>query len=44
MPHRLDAPKRICNFIDDQGYDADLDFSDADENTFKVVLKKPANT
>ncbi len=43
VPHRLDAPKRIFNFMDDQGYDADLYFTDADENTFKVVLKKLAN-
>ena len=30
-------------FIDDQGYNADLYFADADENTFNVVLKKLAN-
>ena len=42
--YKLDAPKRIFNFMDDQGYDADLYFTDADENTFKVVLKKLANT
>ncbi|MGJ8605331.1 MAG: DUF4962 domain-containing protein [Marivita sp.] len=44
VPYRLDAPKRIFNFMDDQGYDADLYFTDADENTFKVVMKKLANT
>ena len=44
VPYRLDDPKRIFNFTDDQGYDADLYFTDADENTFKVVLKKLANT
>ncbi|PJI84323.1 heparinase II/III-like protein [Yoonia maricola] len=44
VPYRLDAPKRIFNFMDDQGYDADLYFTDADENTFKVVLKKLANS
>ncbi len=44
VPYRLDAPKRIFNFIDDQGYDADLYFTDADENTFKVPLKKFAKT
>lgn len=44
VPYKLDAPKRIFNFMDDQGYDADLYFTDADENTFKVVLKKLANT
>ena len=44
VPFKLDAPKRIFNFMDDQGYDADLYFTDADENTFKVVMKKLANT
>ncbi len=44
VPYKLDAPKRIFNFMDDQGYDADLYFTDAEENTFKVVLKKLANT
>lgn len=44
VPYRLNAPKRIFNFMDDQGYDADLYFTDADEQTFKVVLKKLANT
>jgi len=44
VPYRLDEPKRIFHFMDDQGYDADLYFSDAEENTFKVVMKKLANT
>ncbi|MEM9583383.1 MAG: DUF4962 domain-containing protein [Pseudomonadota bacterium] len=44
VPYRLDAPKRIFNFIDDQGYDADLYFTDADEHTFKVVIQKFAKT
>ncbi|MEO0861865.1 MAG: DUF4962 domain-containing protein [Pseudomonadota bacterium] len=44
VPYRLDAPKRIFNFIDDQGYDADLYFTDAEETTFKVVLQKFAKT
>lgn len=43
VPYRLDAPKRIFNFMDDQGYDAELYFTDQDENTFKIVLKKLAN-
>lgn len=30
--------------MDDQGYDADLYFTDAEENTFKVVMKKLAHT
>lgn len=44
VPYKLDAPKRVFNFMDDQGYDADLYFTDADENTFKIVMKKLANT
>jgi len=44
VPYKRDAPKRIFNFLDDQGYDADLYFTDVDENTFRVVMKKLANT
>ncbi|WP_146589349.1 DUF4962 domain-containing protein [Puniceibacterium confluentis] len=44
VPYRLGDPKRIFNFMDDQGYDADLYFTDPDEKTFKVVMKKLANT
>jgi len=44
VPYKLEEPKRIFNFMDDQGYDADLYFTDTDENTFKVVMKKLANT
>lgn len=40
VPYRQDAPKRIFHFLDDQGYDCDLYFSDADERTFKVVVPK----
>ena len=44
VPYKLEAPKRIFNFMDDQGYDADLYFTDPEEHTFKVVMKKLANT
>ncbi len=44
VPYKLDAPKRVFNFMDDQGYDADLYFTDTDEHTFKVVMKKLANS
>ncbi len=43
VPYRLDAPQRIFNFLDDQGYDCDLYFSDADERSFKVVVPKSFN-
>jgi hypothetical protein len=44
VPYPKDEPRRIFHFIDDQGYDADLYFTDAAENTFKVVVKKLAGT
>jgi Domain of unknown function (DUF4962)/Heparinase II/III-like protein len=44
VPYRLTQPKRIFHFLDDQGYDADLYFTDPDENTFRVVIKKLAKT
>ena len=44
VPYPLAAPQRIFHFMDDQGYDADLYFTDADENTFRVVVKKLAKT
>ncbi|MBX2826110.1 MAG: DUF4962 domain-containing protein [Gammaproteobacteria bacterium] len=40
VPYRLEAPNRIFNFLDDQGYDCDLYFSDADERSFKIVVPK----
>ncbi len=43
VPYRLDEPKRIFNFLDDQGYDCDLYFSDADERSFKIVIPKSFN-
>ena len=43
VPYKVDTPKRIFNFIDDQGYDVDLYFTDADENTFQIVMKRRAN-
>lgn len=44
VPYKLDAPRRVFNFMDDQGYDADLYFTDPDEHTFKIVMKKLANS
>ncbi|GAB4384683.1 heparinase II/III domain-containing protein [Albidovulum sp.] len=44
VPYPKDDPRRIFHFVDDQGYDADLYFTDADENSFKVVVKKLAGT
>jgi len=44
VPYPKDDPRRIFHFVNDQGYDADLYFTDADENIFKVVVKKLAGT
>lgn len=40
VPHKLDAPKRIFNFLDDQGYDVNLYLTDTNERSFKVVVPK----
>ena len=40
VPYQLSAPKRIFNFLDDQGYDINLYLTDADERGFKVVVPK----
>ncbi|MBX2837563.1 MAG: DUF4962 domain-containing protein [Gammaproteobacteria bacterium] len=40
VPYPVDTPKRIFNFLDDQGYDCDLYFSDADERSFRIVIPK----
>lgn len=44
VPYSLEEPKRIFHFLDDQGYDCDLYFTDAQERSFKVVVKKLART
>lgn len=40
VPYPLAAPRRVFNFLDDQGYDCDLYFTDADERSFKVTVPK----
>jgi hypothetical protein len=40
VPYPLDAPRRIFSFLDDQGYDCDLYFTDAADRTFKIVVPK----
>ncbi|PPB80819.1 heparinase II/III-like protein [Albidovulum inexpectatum] len=40
VPYRLSAPRRVFCFLDDQGYDCDLYFTDAEERSFKVVVPK----
>ncbi|MEO9526980.1 DUF4962 domain-containing protein [Roseibium sp.] len=40
VPYPLSAPRRVFSFLDDQGYDCDLYFTDSDDRTFKVVVPK----
>lgn len=40
VPYRLDSPKRVFNFLDDQGYDINLYFTDAQDRSFQVVVPK----
>ncbi|MCT8161746.1 DUF4962 domain-containing protein [Pseudoruegeria sp. SHC-113] len=44
VPYPLSAPRRVFSFMDDQGYDCDLYFTDSDDRSFKVVIKKLAAT
>ena len=40
VPYPMKAPRRIFSFLDDQGYDCDLYFTDAEERTFTVTVPK----
>lgn len=40
VPYSLSAPKRVFSFLDDQGYDCDLYFTDEDERSFKITVPK----
>lgn len=40
VPYSLKDPQRVFSFLDDQGYDCDLYFTDADERSFKVTVPK----
>jgi len=42
VPYRKEKPKRIFNFLDDQGYDCVLYFTDADERSFRLSIQKLA--
>jgi hypothetical protein len=44
VPYPKAAPRRVFSFLDDQGYDCDLYFTDANEHSFKVVVQKLART
>jgi len=40
VPYPAAQPRRIFSFLDDQGYDCDLYFTDADDRSFRVVVPK----
>ena len=40
VPYPINAQRRIYSFLDDQGYDCDLYFTDADDRSFKIVVPK----
>ena len=40
VPYANDKPQRIFSFLDDQGYDCDLYFTDSEDRSFKVVVPK----
>ena len=40
VPYSMTKPQRIFSFLDDQGYDCDLYFTDAEDRSFKVVVPK----
>jgi len=40
VPYPLAEPRRVFSFLDDQGYDCDLYFTDAQERSFKIVVPK----
>ncbi len=42
VPYPLSEPRRVFHFLDDQGYDCDLYFTDADDHSFKVTVQKLA--
>ncbi len=42
VPYPIKQPRRIFSFLDDQGYDCELYFTDSQENSFKVVVQKLA--
>lgn len=42
VPYKKDEPKRIFTFLDDQGYDCVLYFTDSEEKTFRLSIQKLA--
>ena len=42
VPYPTADPRRIFSFLDDQGYDCELYFTDSEENNFRLVVQKLA--
>ncbi|UWQ19845.1 DUF4962 domain-containing protein (plasmid) [Jannaschia sp. M317] len=40
VPYPTAAPRRVFSFLDDQGYDCDLYFTDSEDRSFKIVVPK----
>ncbi len=40
VPYPNSDPRRVFSFLDDQGYDCDLYFTDASDQSFKVIVPK----
>lgn len=40
VPYPNSDPRRVFSFLDDQGYDCDLYFTDADDQSFNVIVPK----
>jgi hypothetical protein len=40
VPYPNSDPRRVFSFLDDQGYDCDLYFTDSEERSFKVTVPK----
>lgn len=43
VPYPLAAPRRVFSFLDDQGYDCDIYFTDSDDRSFKITVPKSFN-
>ncbi|MCJ9749783.1 DUF4962 domain-containing protein [Neorhizobium sp. BETTINA12A] len=40
VPYSLNEPRRVFHFIDDQGFSADIYFTDVDDNQLRIVIPK----
>ncbi len=40
VPYALSEPRRVFHFVDDQGFSADLYFTDVDDNQLRIIIPK----